>query len=170
MAINKEFLEANHADIVALFRAEGKEQGLEEGRRTGADAERARIQAVEAAALPGCEKLIGELKFDGKTTGPEAAQKVLAHYKQQNAGALANLRADAGALPRVPATPSATGEQGDAAAAEEAKLPLDERCRGRWDRNAGNCREEFTSLAAYSAFERANAEGRVRILRGKQAA
>lgn len=168
--INKEFLEANHADLVGLFRAEGKEAGLAEGRKAGADAERVRIQAVEAAAMPGCEALIAQLKFDGKTTGPEAAEKVLAHYKAQNGGALANLKADAGALPKVPATPSPSGEQGGEVSAEEAKLPLDERCKARWERNAGNCRDEFPNVEAYTAFERANSAGRVKILGNKKAA
>ncbi|TAK45257.1 MAG: hypothetical protein EPO27_10580 [Betaproteobacteria bacterium] len=169
MAIDKQFLEANHADLVGMFRTEGKEQGLEEGRRAGAEAERARIQAVEAAALPGCEDVIKGLKFDGKTTGAEAAQQCIAHYKAQNAGALAALKSDAAALPKVPATPSASGEQLDAAAAEEAKLPLEERCKARWDRNAGQCRDEFPNVDAYTAFERANAAGRVKVL-GKRAA
>jgi hypothetical protein len=43
----------------------------------GATAERERIQSVEAQALPGHAKLINELKFDGKTTGHEAAVAVL---------------------------------------------------------------------------------------------
>lgn len=170
MAINKEFLEANHADLVGLFRAEGKEIGVAEGRAAGAEAERARIRAVEAASMPGLEELIAQLKFDGKTTGPEAAAQVLTHYKAQNVGALASLKADASALPKVPAASSASGDQGDVAAAEEAKLPIDERCKARWERNAANCREEFPDLAAYSAFERANAAGLIKILGARKAA
>ena len=53
--------------------------------QTGFDAgeveERTRVQDVEAQALPGHEKLIAVLKYDGKTTGPEAAAQVVAAEK-----------------------------------------------------------------------------------------
>jgi hypothetical protein len=165
--VNRQFLNANHAALVEEILAEGRQAGHAAGLTAGAEAERARIQAVEAAAMPGCEKLINEMKYDGKTTGPEAASKVLAHYKQQNASALENLTADAAALPKVPATPSQGGDPN--AAAEEAHLPIDERCKKRWDRDA-KLRAEFADdFKAYLAFEKANAEGRVRIL-GQKAA
>jgi len=56
---------------------EGFRKGHEEGSATGAEAERIRIREVEKMSVPGHEKLIEELKFDGKTTGPEAAVAVL---------------------------------------------------------------------------------------------
>jgi hypothetical protein len=56
---------------------EGLEQGRTEGEASGADAERKRIQSVEAQLIPGHEALISTLKYDGKTTGPEAAVQVL---------------------------------------------------------------------------------------------
>lgn len=40
----------------------------------GAEAERARIKAVLAQALPGDEELVHQLAFDGITTGLEAAR------------------------------------------------------------------------------------------------
>lgn len=67
------------------------------GRTEGAAAERDRIKAVEAQGenLPGHEKLIQEMKFDGKTTGPEAAVRVLAAEKTKKAARVADIRADA---------------------------------------------------------------------------
>ena len=53
-----------------------RDEGRADGLQAGADAERARIRAVEAQALPGHEALIADMKFDGKTTGPEAAVRV----------------------------------------------------------------------------------------------
>lgn len=50
----------------------------EEGLTVGADAERQRINDVRAQSLPGHESLVEKLAFDGKTTGPEAAQQIVA--------------------------------------------------------------------------------------------
>lgn len=68
-----------------------------QGKKAGEEAERERIKAVEAQGenLPGHEKLIQEMKFDGKTTGPEAAVKVLAAEKTKKAARVADIRADA---------------------------------------------------------------------------
>lgn len=92
------------------------ERARAEGRQEGADAERARIQAVEAQALPGHEALIAQMKFDGKTTGPEAAVQVLAAERQRAAARAADLHADA---------PAPVGFQADngVAAAPQAQSP-----------------------------------------------
>jgi hypothetical protein len=67
------------------------------GKSDGASAERDRIKAVESQGenLPGHEALIQEMKFDGKTTGPEAAVKVLAAEKTKKAERVRDIRADA---------------------------------------------------------------------------
>lgn len=94
MEMTLEKLVADHPQIADALRAEGRQQG--------AEAERARIKDVEAQSMPGHEKLIGELKFDGKTTGPEAAVKVLGAEKSVRETRLANIKADAPApLPAV---------------------------------------------------------------------
>lgn len=49
----------------------------QEGIAAGAAAERARILAVEEQSMPGHESLVAEMKADGKTTGPEAAARIL---------------------------------------------------------------------------------------------
>jgi signal peptide peptidase SppA len=60
-----------------------------------ATAERERIQAVESQALPGHEALIASLKFDGKSTGGDAAVAVLAAEKKLRGDAVSNLKKDA---------------------------------------------------------------------------
>lgn len=70
-----EELRAAHPELCASLVAEGRE--------SGAAAERARILDIESQAMPGHEALIAELKADGKTTGPEAAVKILALEKQK---------------------------------------------------------------------------------------
>lgn len=73
---------------------EGSVKGKDEGLKAGAESERARIQAVENQLIPGNETLIAELKFDGVTTGPEAAEKVVAAEKTRQTISLANFRAE----------------------------------------------------------------------------
>ena len=93
---------AENPEACALIRAEG------------AEAERARIQAVREQSMPGHEKLIEALAFDGKTTGPEAAVQVLA-AERARIGAQASARAvDAPAPVQVE-----SAEAADQAAAQE---------------------------------------------------
>lgn len=70
-------------------------QSIADARAEGARAELARVAAIDALATPGHEKLIAELKADGKTTGPEAAVRIVQAEKGKRDAALANLRSDA---------------------------------------------------------------------------
>jgi signal peptide peptidase SppA len=76
--------------------------------QAAAKTERDRILAVEANAMPGHEKLIAELKADGKTTGPEAAQRILAAEKGKLAQVATDLKTDA---PKP--APASEGTQAD---------------------------------------------------------
>ena len=92
MPITREQIAAEAPDVLAAIQAEG------------ASAERARIQAIEAQAIPGHEALIATLKFDGKSTAGDAAMAVLAAEKQTRTAQAAALASDAPApLPLVPA-------------------------------------------------------------------
>lgn len=94
-------------------------RGIEEGKVIGATAERERIQAVESQALPGHVELIEQLKYDGKTTGPEAAVKILQAEKETRAIHLTKLKADAVqplSQPAVSPTSVAGSQHGDAGA------------------------------------------------------
>jgi signal peptide peptidase SppA len=84
---------------------------IAEGRQTGAEAERQRIQDVEAQSMPGHEALIASLKFDGKTSGPEAAVKVLQAEKAKKEDRLAALRSDANASTVPNAAAPAPGDE-----------------------------------------------------------
>ena len=98
---------AENTEAAAILRAEG------------AEAERARIQAVREQTMPGHEALIEALAFDGKTTGPEAAVQVLAAEKARVSGAAAARAADA---PEPVATATEPEEQ-PAAAAPTMRAP-----------------------------------------------
>lgn len=122
---------------------------IDEGSAAGAKAERERIQAVEAQALPGHEALIATLKFDGKTSGPEAAVQILAAEKAKNSTVLATLKAEAPA----PAAPSAPVEA--VKAAEDANLSIEERAKREFEGSA-EIRAEFgDNLARYTAYRKA---------------
>jgi hypothetical protein len=115
--LNEEIRAELKAEIEALEQA-----AYERGKADGAAAERERIKAVEAQAVPGHEALIAELKYDGKTTGPEAAVKVLAAEKAKRAKMLADLKADAPApVPHSGATTDASEGNNALAIVEQAR-------------------------------------------------
>jgi signal peptide peptidase SppA len=92
----------------------GKAAGIDEGKALGAAAERQRITDVRAQLIPGHEALIDQMAADGKTTGPEAAMKIVAAEKTVKTAALAAFIAD-GALgvaqPAAPALPAKPAEK-----------------------------------------------------------
>ena len=69
---------------------------------------------------------------------------------------LAAIEEDGGKV-NVEPSGSASGEQSAAEVTRLASLPLEDRCKEEWDRNIRGCRDEFTSLKAYTAFKRAEA-------------
>jgi len=91
MEMTNEQIAAEHPGVAEALRAEGHAAGLAEGARL----ERERICAVQAQCMPGHEALIEQLKFDGRTTGPEAAVQILAAEKQRNQARLEDIRAEA---------------------------------------------------------------------------
>lgn len=66
-----------------------------EGLEAGKSAELERIKGVEEQLVSGHEDLIGALKFDGKTTGPEAAVKIIAAEKTMRDKRLEDIESDA---------------------------------------------------------------------------
>lgn len=85
--VNQESFEKGKAEGIA----EGKAEGIKEG----AKAEAERIKAVEGQSLPGHEALIEKLKYDGKTTGEQAAVAILAAERTRNAKGLKTLQKEA---------------------------------------------------------------------------
>jgi signal peptide peptidase SppA len=70
--------ESTAKEPVTVISQADVDAAVERGRTEGATAERDRIHAVEAAALPGHDALVAEMKKDGKTTGPQAAERIVA--------------------------------------------------------------------------------------------
>lgn len=126
-------------------------------RADGAEAERNRIQAVLAQALPGHEKLAETLAFDGKTTGPEAAVSIL--------GAEKELRKTKGDQFKADAVPPVTEPQ----APETPKPVTDPTNADEFAKNK-ELVDEFGDFETYAAYKRATDDGLVRILTGKKGA
>lgn len=156
MTINKEFLLANHAALVDELCADAAAAAS-----AGAiKAERERIAAVLAEAAAGHERLLHAALADGLS-----AEQYLANVARAERDARAKAATDLVADAPKPVRGAAAPEN---EAAAEAALPLAERCKARWERDA-ELRAEFNdNLAAYQAFEKANAAGRARILQARR--
>ncbi|MDQ3562853.1 MAG: S49 family peptidase [Pseudomonadota bacterium] len=160
--MTREFVATNHPELLAALleegRTEGLKQGLTEGLDAGAEIERGRIQAVKAVSLPGHEALIEALMFDGKTSGPDAAGRVIEAEKVKRDARLQAIAADAPkSVPHAVAPVS--GEAAD------ASLPLEERCKRAWERDP-ELRGEFRdNFKAYLAWSKAEAAGTAKVLR-----
>jgi ClpP class serine protease len=159
MSLTLESVKTEHPAIAAALIAEG------------ASAERARLAGIEANILPGYEKLAAECKADPDCTPEKAAVRQVQESKNKSSAYLDTQRANEQGLPKVasvePATKPSVEKTAEERAAEEAKLPLEERCQATWDRDPA-LREEYSSFAAYLAFEKANAGGLVKIYSRKE--
>lgn len=141
---------------------------LDEGKAAGAAAERERIQAVEGQLIPGHEALINTLKFDGRSTGGDAAMAVNAAERKLRTAAAQAAQNEAPKPASVVPAQTVTAPAAAQADADPSK-PVEERCKTKWEADA-SVRSEFTSLAAYTAFTRAEEAGRVKVLGNRKAA
>ena len=127
---------------------------FERGKSEGATAERERIRAVETQALPGYQALVQELKFDGSTTGPQAAERIVAAEKSKRAQTLKDMKAE-GPDPVAPTIPA---EVVDEAATET----VEDRCKIAWSKDP-DLHSEFSNLEQYTAYIKAAERGQARI-------
>lgn len=166
MTMTKETLQAEHPDVYKAIMDAGIAQGEKQGEQRGAQQERDRIKAVEDQAMPGHQALIDTLKFDGKTSGPEAAMAVLAAEKSKRKATLGNLKADAddskaGDLP--PDDP-----QSKPKASQDDNLSAEEKQKKAWDGDA-DLRAEFSeNFNAYKAYENAAGRGDAKVFGQKR--
>jgi hypothetical protein len=136
--------------------------GFKAGSKAGSAAERARIKAVLEQSFPGQEELVEQLAFDGKTTGPQAALLVLAAERKKRGIAADDLRLDGPrSLSPVPIqNPTGAMKIADATmSAEQVEVIANE----EWKADP-QLAHEFTSQAAYVAFRKMEAAGRIRVI------
>lgn len=147
--------------IVGL--AEGKEAGFKEGHskgfNAGAEAERKRIEAVEAQCLAGHEALIAQLKADGKTTGEQAAIAVLNAEKEKRKTRMQVLE-DSALKPVPPSNSDAQQFSGI-----DPNASVEDRAKAEWDKTPA-LRAEFGSVQSYTAYLKAMEAGTAKILKG----
>lgn len=142
--ITREYLATNHADIVCAIQAEA------------ATAERTRVLGVQGAAIPGHDKLVAQLIDEGVSI-EAASLRILQAEKASMQGRADAMRADAPA-PVAHATAPADEDAG-----ADDDLPVEERAKADWDKSK-SLRAEFGTLGAYTAYLKATANGRARVL------
>ncbi len=161
----KEKFPAVHAAIFEQGQTAGVEAGIAEGRKLGitegSEAERARIKAVQDAHLPGHEKLIASLMFDGKTTAGEAALKVMAAEKAVLAGRAENYIADGQGID-VPV--AGIGDDAAGVTPPVDNLPIEEKTKKKWDSDPELRSNYGGSYGAYLAYVKAVENGQVKIM------
>ena len=113
----------------------GFDAGLTQGRTEGATTERERIQAVEKVSLPGHEALIATFKFDGKTSGPEAAVQVLKAEQELREKNLSQIRSEA---PKPVPESTGTAAADAKTAAEATPTRPRRRTRRKWRSRPAN--------------------------------
>ena len=143
--------------------AAGQSQGKSAGLVEGAESERSRIKGVEDQLISGHEDLVASLKYDGVTTGPEAAVKILVAEKSLRAGKLAAFTEEHTKLAASPVPPLVDDKKSEA---NDTSLPPEERAKKVWDTDPAVRAEFKNDFNAYKAFVVAEAAGQVKIYRG----
>lgn len=158
MAITLTQLETDAPELLAQIREEARAAGVS----AGAEAERARIQGIEALKIPGHEALVERLKADGKTTGEQAAVAILMAEKEIRAQAAKSFSADS--PPPIPHLSLSAVDD----AKDTVLLPLSERIDAEWKKDA-KLRVEFgEDFDAYAAYCRAADKGQIKLLKSRK--
>jgi hypothetical protein len=159
--VTMESLKAAYPDIFGEVEKEafnkGLQEGLAKGKLEGAQGECARIKDVESQLIPGHEALIESLKYDGKTTGPEAAVKILNAEKLIRSDMKKKIAADRIDPIAQPSPPVGGGDGVD------PNLPVEERAKQKWDKDPAIREEYQNNFASYLAYLKQTEAGHVRI-------
>jgi len=147
--VDADYIRENLPDVVAQMKTDYFTDG--------ADTERRRIQAVRDQSMPGHEKLIDELMFDGSTTGEQAAVKILQAEKKMREQMKTDLADDAPDAIEQPPTDNVD-------TVNDEHLPIDKRCEARWEKDKELQKEFMGDFDGYLAYEKALDAGKVKVL------
>lgn len=153
--MNLDELKSSHPELVEAITNEARQEmgaKVEEARLEGAKAERDRITAVLEQTVPGHEKLVNEMAFDGKTTGEQAAVKVLKAVKEDQVAALEKFEDDA---------PDPVKDQ------PEKQLTGEEKLKAEWDKNPGMQAEYAGDYDVYKAYHEEQEGIKIKSVGGK---
>lgn len=159
-------LREQRPDLVAEIE---KGVDLAKARDEGAKAERDRVAGIEAALIPGHEKIIAEMKADPTKTELDAHRAVAAAERSQRKGQADALETDEKQVKDLrsehrPANDPAKDKKPGEGLEGEAKF------KAQWDADP-KVRAEFgDDFKSFLAFSKAEAAGKVKVLRGKGAA
>jgi ClpP class serine protease len=155
--ITRETLAADYPDLVKALTEEGYAAGVLAGKAQGAEAERLRIQSIEALATLGHDALVAQFKFDGTTTAADAALKILGAEKINREDMAKKLAAD---TPVPVPHASAAFNDGGAVANELTGV-------AKWEdeyQHSTALQKEFPTIGAYVAYQKASEKGLVKRL------
>ena len=165
----KELKEAYPEIYQAIFDqgfSDGKaltDKARSDGAIQGAESERNRIKSVEDQFMPGHEDLVAALKYDGVTTGPEAAVKIVAAEKLLRSGKLTAFTEEHTKLAAIPVPPMVDAKKTES---DDSALSPEDRAKKVWDADPAIRAEFKNDFNAYRAFAIAEAAGQVKIYRG----
>ncbi len=144
-----------YPELVKEIREQAYSSGLDEGKKEELD----RIKSVEAQSLSGHEELIKSLKFDGKTTGPEAAVAVLEAERQDGNKAKESLESGSvEVLPPVVEPEKAKNDYGS--------MAVEDRAKAMWDDNHEQVRDIYPSQENFLAYLEATTTGKAMLKTG----
>jgi signal peptide peptidase SppA len=123
----------------------------------GATAERERIQACEAASLPGHEKLVDSMKYDGKSQDSDVALAIVGEERKFREKHLKDFTGDA---PKV--VPLAAVPEYEKPTCDDKSMPIDERAKASWDTDK-KIRDEFVTFDGYLAFMKADEAQKIKV-------
>jgi len=106
MKITVEMIKGEHPQVAEALKLEGKKEG--------SAAELTRIKGIQALSIPGHEKLIAEMAYDGATSPEAAALKIMQVEAEARNKHSKDLNADASLIPNID-----TGSGDDAGEAAE---------------------------------------------------
>jgi len=161
MELTVEKLKSAYPEIHAAILKEGHDagysaglaKGTEDGFKSGAENERARIKGIEDGSLPGHEALVSQMKFDGTTTPEQAAVKILQAEKTMRETKLEGFKADA---PPIVPTVDAAKDAPKKAEGQDGVLLTEDQLKNKFNGDA-NLRAEFAGdFEAFKAYVEAN--------------
>lgn len=158
--MNADELKAKHPELYNSIVQDGVKAGVQQGVQQGREAEAKRRSDVLAQALPGHEALVDEMLNDGKTTGPEAAQRILQAERARQAEKSKQQRAEA--TQPVPASPAPEASAGQPRAKGEES---GDNLESKW-KDDPDLRAEFgDDYDSFIAYHKAMGEGLVQYIR-----
>ena len=156
--ITAAFIAERFPDIAAELGSAAHAAGLE----AGAAAERTRIAGIEELALPGYADLALQAKADPAVQPADFAVRQVREQRRRGEGYLDRQRESERTAPRVAVSTEADRPRREADRSVDPSLPLDERIKAQWERDA-DLRAEFGgNFELYQSYAAAEEAGQVK--------